>query len=307
MDAITALLSGDTLTDDQKMKQTADALRGQQRAGDFFSMSTIAPLQQLGQQTSQDAMKAARAGGVRREAALRRAQQMQMEKERRKAAEALNLTRFNQQKELAELKQNLKDGDKGAGGLNIKDLPVAQQKAYVTAQQIVTDFPDLVERVSKNEGAFGLDDNPTALLPGFTPNLITKPAKAWEASTLSDEEEQVKSAVFKNAYDIIHELAGATLAMGEEDKISKFLPMPEDSTKTIMNKLRNAEAEAKRVLSNLGNIYGTGGATTQQPPQEVSTATAAPQGMTPEQQQYWNELTPQQQAEYLKLKRGAGK
>lgn len=87
----------------------------------------------------------------------------------------------------------------------------------------------------------------------------------------------IRNDVFKNAYDIIHALAGATLAAGEEDKISKFAPMPEDDDNVIANKLKSAMAEAGRSQAIMSRLTGN----------EQELSSSVPEGINSEQWRWY--------------------
>jgi hypothetical protein len=143
------------------------------------------------------------------------------------------------------------------------------------------------------------------LIPEFLPNAVTKPAKVLEAHFLTDSEEQTKSEVFQGAYEVINALAGATLSPEESEKISKFLPVPEDSLRTIKNKVKNAYSAAMKSKENIERLYGGKPAEqAQQQMQSQQQVIPEPPNLTPELRKYWNELTPQQKTDYLRLKGG---
>ena len=70
MASIESMLMGAS-TDDEKARMLADSLRGQKRAADLFSMSTISPLAGAARAESQNVMDSAKCGGVLREARQR--------------------------------------------------------------------------------------------------------------------------------------------------------------------------------------------------------------------------------------------
>ena len=74
MDAMMqALLGGDALTDDDKLRQTANALRGSDNAAQVFSMSSIAPIAKAAQNQRSLIQDAATRGGRARQIGLERA------------------------------------------------------------------------------------------------------------------------------------------------------------------------------------------------------------------------------------------
>lgn len=70
MDMFSALLG--PVSKDDELKALADTLRKRKRAADFYSLSTIKPLQQMGQSAGQEVVGAAERQGVLREALARR-------------------------------------------------------------------------------------------------------------------------------------------------------------------------------------------------------------------------------------------
>lgn len=73
MDMFSALLG--PVSKDDELKALADTLRKRKRAADFYSLSTIKPLQAMGQSAGQETVAAAERQGVLREALARRQQQ----------------------------------------------------------------------------------------------------------------------------------------------------------------------------------------------------------------------------------------
>ena len=257
MDYMDALLSGAPLEED-KYAAMADSLRGQKRAADIFSMSTLKPLAGAAQTESGNVMTSAKRGGVLREAARRSAEQKANrieDNEYRDRALKQALTISREGRVSAENIAAAKAAKTGKSAFS--SMPAAMQKQYLAADTIDAGFEDLIRRVDEEgEGAFGLLNNASTMAPDWTPKAILKPWKAMETGSKTDKEQQLQNDVFKNAYDIIHALAGATLAAGEEDKISKFAPMPEDSQSTIRNKLVSALAEARRSKGVMQNLSG---------------------------------------------------
>jgi hypothetical protein len=243
---------------------------------------------------------------LKRQEAIR-ASELAREKQWREEDRANELSDLDRKQRDAIAIQTLKNqGKKDAEDTKpfIETLPAAAQKEYSAASQIASNFPALIDKLDEDAGAFGLQHNLTTMAPKFFPNAIMKPAKALEASMLTDSEEQTKSEVFQGAYEVINELAGATLSPEESDKISKFLPVPEDSLRTIKNKLKNALAEARKTTGNIERLYGGKPSQPQQQPQQTAQQAPEPPNLTPEMRNYWNELTPEQKADYLRLKGG---
>ena len=82
MDSISALMS--PATDEEELQALADSLRGRKRAADFFSLSTIAPLQQMAQGQQREVQDAAKGQGVLRRAMAdrnQRAEQAELSRE----------------------------------------------------------------------------------------------------------------------------------------------------------------------------------------------------------------------------------
>lgn len=79
---------------------------------------------------------------------------------------------------------------------------------------------------------------------------------AIQKARRSPEETEARRGVFKDAYQVIHELAGAQLAEHEKLRLEAFLPGPNDPYETIMVKLEGALQEAEAQRRFLYETYG---------------------------------------------------
>ncbi len=294
MATIESMLGIGNLTDDEQMKVMANSLRGKKDAADILSMSTLKPVARSAAAEQGNVVDAANRGGALRAVRQRDLLDADRDAESNRTSalnKALEVQSRNQQKQLdrenamriARLKKNGDGTDKKPP---MSGMSAATKKKYLAAEEIVSGFPDLIKRIEANPNAFGLGASFTTLLPDFTPNVLSKPAKALENSMLTDDEQMIRNDVFKNAYDIIHALAGATLAAGEEDKISKFAPMPEDDDNVIANKLKSAMAEAGRSQAIMSRLTGN----------EQELSSSVPEGIDPDE---FNALSAEDQA-YLR-------
>ena len=254
MDAITAMLSGDVLTDDEKLKQTADALRGSQRAGDFFAMSSIAPLQQLGQTQSARANKAAQRAGVMREAALRRATEAQAAKDELAAQRAAADLEWSRKLGLQKAKDDaamrrLKAKNAGkSGSSSIGKIPYTALDKFGESAGQYTNYEDIVGRELK----FDKDGNPyvEGLAAGgddqiFEGGIIDEAyekAKGKFASGMLNEGEKKRKLFwddYRRFYDYVerHGLFGSALSGRESDDWKEIEISPSDSNEMIARKL----------------------------------------------------------------------
>ena len=70
------------------------------------------------------------------------------------------------------------------------------------------------------------------------------------------QNQALRAEVMNNAYQVIHQLAGAALSAGEASRIMQFAPGPRDSLQSIQAKLEAAMTMARSTRSTLRRMYG---------------------------------------------------
>ena len=118
----------------------------------------------------------------------------------------------------------------------------------------ITDYNKKMEGVRTGDSAYalgktlvsGVEQNPGAFGPAAaaTSTMLPSAMQGWvNRKTLTDAEQQVRANVMKNAYTVIHSLAGAALSMHEQKRLDPFIPQPSDPPEVVVNKLKGAIRE----------------------------------------------------------------
>lgn len=166
MASIEALL-GMGLGPQDNMKAMADSLRGEQRMGDYYGMSTLAPIAQLGQNMQQRSSEGAKRGGVLR-------QTMEREATRKR-----------------ELAASTKQSQENYTATALAKTQAAQKKALVDSSKRSTESywhptkPDTVLNLRVGPDGVHYDDAENA----YNPELLT-PYKAGQQGSKQNVSQQ---------------------------------------------------------------------------------------------------------------------
>jgi hypothetical protein len=161
------------------------------------------------------------------------------------------------------------------GNPTVPLTPAVYEKGYqaqVAGDAALGEVNKMLKSVEDNPGAYGYIARGSTLLPRALGSELRTRA-------LSKEERKTRAAVGKQAYNVIKQLAGAALSMGEEMRIDPFVPGPTDTSGDVMTKLSAARDEYMRITANAaksGARYGRPSAAPAAP--AVPAAPAAPAG-----------------------------
>lgn len=280
-DEIDALMGLIPAEDTAGQSAVANALRGQQKMGNFYSLSPT--LGDYGKDMASSALTSAKQAGDRRQQGLTRTRQTTLDEEKRTQRDrdntmqedALELEQTRYDEELAlnatnattKREQELADAKtKNAHALELQRLKdeaarqravitaggktkmgTAEKKNYRIASTATSALPAIIAQVEATPDAFGPTKDAGSYLPDFTPNVITEATKNWQKTNLTDKQQLARNAVYEQAYQIINELAGAALSVHEKTRIEAFTPAPNDDARTVANKLRSAQEAANRL------------------------------------------------------------
>ena len=324
MDAMMqALLGGDALTDDDRLRQTADALRGSNNAAQVFSMSSIAPIAKAAQNRSNSLLEAAKRAGVMREGALRRMQ------DKETSDNALKLAMENRLQD--------REWQEADAAQKQKDALELQRIKYGTGgkprmgkyeQRKLREDWTADERISKaldsakaNKEAFGVTSDAAPFLPDWTPNAGIEGLRTLQNSVRNDPQKQARVRILLEAYMNFKALAGANLSAREEARLKPALVNPNDSYKEVINKMEVMADISRDRMKMYDNLYsmdqypryierytsipeeGGGGL----PGEETTAGVAPPPGMDEQQQKDWDALSLKDQQELLRLREEAGR
>jgi hypothetical protein len=141
----------------------------------------------------------------------------------------------------------------------LKGLPAEQQNKYGAAIAQRDRLPSLIKDIESNPQAFGILSDVAQHIPG-QPGTVGGIAQGLVRATQDKfrdpKDAEVRSRVYKEAYEVIHALAGAALSQGEANRILGFMPGPTDPPEKILANLRAAEEEAYRTINTLEGLAG---------------------------------------------------
>jgi len=137
----------------------------------------------------------------------------------------------------------------GAGYVTskIKQLPAEQQNAYYAYQNQVKSLPRVVAQIRRQAGAFGPLSDVSQYIPGQPGQpmeSVQKMVRAGQDALRPKEDLKARAAVYNQAYQVIHSLAGAALSTGERQRLEAFLPSPTDPIEKIIANLEQAYTTA---------------------------------------------------------------
>lgn len=141
----------------------------------------------------------------------------------------------------------------------IKGLSAEQQNKYGAALAQRDRLPSLIKDIEGNPQAFGIFSDVAQHIPG-QPGSMGAVAQGIVRSTQDKfrdpKDAEVRSRVYKEAYEVIHALAGAALSTGEANRILGFMPGPTDPPEKILANLKAAEEEAYRTINTIESSAG---------------------------------------------------
>jgi hypothetical protein len=291
IDALMGLIPAE---DTAGQSAVANALRGQQQMGDFYSLSPT--LGDYGRNKAKTALSSAEAVGDRRQEGLVHSRNAAKDEQARKefnkthglnvgkqewavnkaqneaaatvsaadlkntnavtasaldntneiAAAALEETNEIEANRVAHERALELQRLKNKGTAKGTPMGTTEKKNYRIATTATSALPAIISQVEANPEAFGATKDINSYLPGFTPNVLTESVKNLQKDAQTDEQQMARNAVYEQAYQIIHELAGAALSAHEKQRIEAFTPAPNDNARTVANKLRSAMEAANR-------------------------------------------------------------
>lgn len=107
--------------------------------------------------------------------------------------------------------------------------------ARISAERAVAKADQMIADVEKNPQAFGVIPAAATLLPNAAASRI-------QAKVLTPEQLQTRMAVGQQAGQIINEIYGAALSMGEAARANSWAWNPNDNFETTLSKLKQARA-----------------------------------------------------------------
>lgn len=240
MDSISALLR--PISKDDELRALADGLRKRKRAADFYSLSTIKPLQALGQSAGSEVMESAQRQGVLREALARRKsdeEEKRLGREWRSEESALDRqSREEIARMLADSRTEIA-GMKG-GGYN-EPKTQKEREAFEKEGAELATFNGIVSAF-KPEYGVGSDDIP---LTGGITNFI---GRKFEGMAPDDWKEKAQWwSSYKQNAELVrkHELFGSALTKNEQKQWEEAMIGADDGPEYIERKLN-----IQRDLSN---------------------------------------------------------
>lgn len=249
MPTIDALLGIGNLTDEERMRTMADSLRGQKRAADVFSLSTIAPIAQSARQESANIMGAAEQAGTLRQRALTRAAQAERDKlatRRFEQGQENWQATFDQREREAALDRELKadiaalkaikDGTRKITRTELKEMRKAKDR-YSEQSQVFDSY-----QPTYAGGGYG--GRPLKnIMARFAPQQISKndrdSAKWWS------EYQRFHEAVLR------HELFGAALTGTEKQNWKDMTISPNMTNEMIESRL----ARQRKFMDDRARTY----------------------------------------------------
>lgn len=246
MDMFSALLG--PVSKDDELKALADTLRKRKRAADFYSLSTIKPLQAMGQNAGQETVAAAERQGVLREALARRqAEEAQRQADRQARLEDSAADRASREeiaRMLANSRENVAEMRGSKGGF-AEPKTQKEREEFAKGGRMAAVFNDLVSTwkpeyaVSPADGDVPLTGDLTNWLgrkfEGMAPPEWTEKANWWQG--------------YKENADLVrrHELFGSALTKTEQTQYEQAMIAPNDGPETIRRKLLIQQALANKV------------------------------------------------------------
>lgn len=301
--SIDALLRG-APTDEEQLVAMSNALRGKRNAAQLLGMSTVAPISKMGVSGVVDVDAQAAQAGRMRQSEIQRQDALQKAKQAQQNWERDFAFKEKQAEENRALKKSIAELRAGKGastdeGQFMSKLPASERPRYRTSVAAISKFPEIISRVQENPDAFGSFSAPAEYMPEWTPNMIMEPTKDWRDAQFTSEQRRARNAVYREAYQVIKELAGTAVSKHEKGRIEQFLPSPNAEPEVVIDKLKDAMEYAKNNLDSF-RVYGEvpyrdGMANEVQDP-EVDYGNERPD-FIPEDT--WDMLTPQEKNEIL--------
>jgi hypothetical protein len=163
MDALMqALMGGDALTDDDKLKATANSLRNANNAANLFSLSTVAPIANAAKARRSNIMDAATRAGRARQIGLEKAANRKMKEDELKRQEAIrasDLAREQKWREEDRQRQLKDDAAKFAQQEYIQNL---KNQGKAASEQVIPmtkkGWSDFAKKVDEDTGMMSTID-----------------------------------------------------------------------------------------------------------------------------------------------------
>jgi hypothetical protein len=261
MNSIEAMLSGDMLTDQDKLRATSDALRGSQNAANLFSMSTIKPIAQAATNRAGQFQRAALRRAVLREAALRRAMDAKKAEDARKAAEAAATLDYQRDRQLQQEKdeaamQRKLVGTVGAGSATPSNMGKITAKEWQEFQNMAGSVANQrrVYDDMQNLGYDKLSTGPSGVI-GETFDDIMKKIPAGQSDTQRKRAEVIRNYNYYVVLEARHKMFGGALTPGEREEWNKAdissRMTPEELKSTIEKRQKILQNATKRWMSGL--------------------------------------------------------
>lgn len=236
MDMFSALLG--PVSKDDELKALADTLRKRKRAADFYSLSTIKPLQAMGQNAGQETVAAAERQGVLREALARRQAEQEEKRQQRAWSEGQNALDREAMLEAAGIRAQGRNQDSYTEPKTQKE-----REQFANGGKMAAVFNGLVS-TWKDDYAVGEGDLPLSgdltnwlgrKFEGKVPDEWTEKANWWQG--------------YKENADLVrrHELFGSALTKTEQAQYEQAMIAPNDGPKTTKNKLAIQQRLANKV------------------------------------------------------------
>jgi hypothetical protein len=138
-------------------------------------------------------------------------------------------------------------------------LPAEQRNRYIEYNQQLSRIPATISQIQDAAQAFGPTSDYAAFIPGQPGTwggVAQTVVRNLQDKTRSPEELRARSAVYNQAYEVIHALAGAALSTGEKQRLEAFLPAPTDPIEKILANLEQAYATAQHGIQGYEGQLG---------------------------------------------------
>lgn len=263
MASIDALMGLGGLTDEEKAKQLANTLRGQKRASDLFSMSTLKPVASQAQRESASILDSAQRAGATRQKEIDRARQeeqfgltqaLQREQDAQRQKNFEATMAFNREKEAADQLEKEQSNNPALRAFN--NMGEVSKRKFIEAEAGIRGADKTIGLVEQNRDAFGQGTAIGEYFPELTPKGIMEAITTGQKAEFTSPQQRARFNVFSRAYEDVHRLAGAQVSKHEKQRIEGFLPSPNDDPDVIINKVKNAKELAEEFRQINIEFYG---------------------------------------------------